>query len=84
MKFFDMKNLNKYPKIIRDKYKKIVRDKAIKNFEHELKLRQKKVSDFSDDEIEVLIAEEERKIIATHKTFSYRGIFAILTLGWFI
>ena len=78
-----MKNLNKYPKIIRDKYKKNVRDKAIKNFEHELKLRQKKVSDFSDDEIEVLIAEEERKIIDMHKSSSYKGILAIFGLGWF-
>ena len=78
-----MEHISRYPKIIRDKYKKNVRDKAIEKFEHELKLRQKKVSDFSDDEIEVLIAEEERKIIAIHKTFSYRGIFAILTLGWF-
>ena len=78
-----MRHISHYPKIIRDKYKKNVRDNAIKNFEHELKLRQKKVSDFSDDEIEVLIAEEERKIIAIHKTFSYRSIFAILTLGWF-
>ena len=84
MKAFDMKNLNKYPKIIRDKYKKTVRNKAIEKFEHELKFRQKKVSDFSDDEIEVLIAEEERKIIAMHKSSSYRGIFAILTLGLFI
>ena len=79
-----MWQISNYPKIIRDKYKKNVRDKAIKKFEYELRLRQKKVSDFSDDEIEVLIAEEERKIIAIHKTFSYRSIFAILTLGWFI
>tara|TARA_B110000305_G_scaffold42259_1_gene44163 strand:- start:43 stop:282 length:240 start_codon:yes stop_codon:yes gene_type:complete len=79
-----MKHISHYPKIIRDKYKKKVRDKAIEKFEHELRLRQKKVSDFSDDEIEVLIAEEERKIIAMHKSSSYRGIFAILTLGLFI
>ena len=83
MKFFDMKNLNKYPKIIRDKYKKTVRNKAIEKFEHELKFRQKKVSDFSDDEIEVLIAEEERKIIAIHKSSSTKAILAILGLGWF-
>jgi len=78
-----MKFLTKNTNLLKDKYKKKVRDKAIEKFEHELKLRQKKVSDFSDDEIEVLIAEEERKIIAIHKTFSYRSIFAILTLGWF-
>ena len=78
-----MEHISRYPKIIRDKYKKNVRDKAIKNFEHELKLRQKKVSDFSDYEIEVLIAEEERKIIAMHKSSSYKGILAIFGLGWF-
>ena len=78
-----MRQISNYPKIIRDKYKKNVRDKAIKKFEYELRLRQKKVSDFSDDEIEVLIAEEERKIIATHKSSSYKGILAIFGLGWF-
>ena len=78
-----MWQISNYPKIIRDKYKKNVRDKAIEKFEHELKLRQKKVSDFSDDEIEVLIAEEERKIIAIHKSSSTKSIFAILGLGWF-
>ena len=78
-----MKFLTKNTNLLKDKYKKKVRDKAIKNFEHELKLRQKKVSDFSDDEIEVLIAEEERKIIAIHKSSSTKSIFAILGLGWF-
>ena len=38
-----MKEISHHPKIIQDKYKKKVRDKAIKNFEHELKLRQKKI-----------------------------------------
>lgn len=72
-----MENINKYPKIIRDRYKKIVRDKAIKNFENELKIRQKKISDFSDDEIEVLIAEEERKVMSKIKTSAFTGILAI-------
>ena len=84
MKAFDMKNLNKYPKIIRDKYKKIVRDKAIKNFENELKIRQKKISDFSDDEIEVLIAEEERKIRSNHGKGGIKVALASVGLGWFI
>ena len=77
MKAFDMKNLNKYPKIIRDRYKKIVRDKAIKNFENELKIRQKKISDFSDDEIEVLIAEEERKVMSKIKISAFTVILAV-------
>ena len=72
-----MKNINKYPKIIRDRFKKIVRDKAIKNFENELKIRQKKISDFSDDEIEVLIAEEERKVMSKIKTGAFTGILAV-------
>ena len=72
-----MENINKYPKIIRDRYKKIVRDKAIKNFENELKIRQKKISDFSDDEIEVLIAEEERKVMSKIKTGAFTGILAV-------
>ena len=72
-----MENINKYPKIIRDRYKKIVRDKAIKNFENELKIRQKKISDFSDDEIEVLIAEEERKVMSKIKISAFTSILAV-------
>ena len=71
-----MKNINKYPKIIRDRFKKIVRDKAIKNFENELKIRQKKISNFSDDEIEVLIAEEERKVMSKIKFSAFTSILA--------
>ena len=64
-------------KYMQDKYKKFVRARAIKNFEMELKIRQKKISDFSDDEIEVLIAEEERKVMSKIKTGAFTGILAV-------
>jgi len=71
-------------KYMQDKYKKFVRARAIKNFEMELKIRQKKISDFTDDEIEVLIAEEERKIRSNHGKGGIKVALASVGLGWFI
>ena len=53
-----IKNLDKYPKWLVGKYKSFVREKAIERLK-ELKLRQKDMSDFTDDEMESLLAEEK-------------------------
>ena len=55
MKF---KNLNPSPKI-----KKILRKRAIKNVEEHISYQQKKVSDYSVDELRKLILSEEKKIL---------------------
>ena len=57
-----IKNLDKYPKWLVSKYKSFVREKAIERVKKELKLRQKDMSDFTDDEMESLLAEEEKKL----------------------
>ena len=65
-----IKNLDKYPKWLVSKYKSFVREKAIERVKKELKLRQKDMSEFTDDEIESLLAEEEREVEKKYK-FNY-------------
>ena len=55
MKF---KNLNPSSKI-----KKMLRKKAIKNVEEHISYQQKKVSDYSIEELRKLISSEEKKIL---------------------
>ena len=57
-----IKNLDKYPKWLVRKYKTFVREKAIEGVKKELRLRQKDFSDFSNDEMEALLAEEEKEV----------------------
>jgi len=54
-----------------------VREKAIENAKTRILLNQKKVEDFCDDELEILVKEEEDKIRANFKT---KGLYALLAL----
>ena len=78
-----IKNLDKYPKWLVGKYKSFVREKAIERVKKELKLRQKDMSDFTDDEMESLLAEEERQQDKKYKFNSLYAMLAILGINVF-
>ena len=78
-----IKNLDKYPKWLVSKYKSFVREKAIERVKKELKLRQKDMSEFTDDEIESLLAEEEREVEKKYKFNSLYAMLAILGINVF-
>ena len=78
-----IKNLDKYPKWLASKYKSFVREKAIERVKKELKLRQKDMSDFTDDEMETLLAEEEREVEKKYKFNSLYAMLAILGINVF-
>ena len=78
-----IKNLDKYPKWLVSKYKTFVREKAIERVKKELKLRQKDMSDFSDDEMESLLAEEEREVEKKYKFNSLYALLAIMGINYF-
>jgi hypothetical protein len=78
-----IKNLDKYPKWLVGKYKSFVREKAIERVKKELKLRQKDMSDFTDDEMESLLAEEEREVEKKYKFNSLYAMLAILGINVF-
>ena len=80
---FSIKSLDKYPKWLVGKYKTFVREKAIERVKKELKFRQKQMSDFTDDEMETLLAEEEREVEKKYKFNSLYALLAILGINAF-
>ena len=78
-----IKNLDKYPKWLVRKYKTFVREKAIEGVKKELRLRQKDFSDFSNDEMEALLAEEEKEVEKKYKFNSLYALLAVLGINAF-
>ena len=75
--------LKKYPKWLVEKYYKIIREKAIQRVQKELKLRQKNTEDFDDNELEALIAEEEKEVMKNHKMGSMQALLIVLGINIF-
>jgi len=77
-----------YPKIKSKQLKEIIslkiREKAIIATKARLIENHKSFDDFSDDELEVIIADEERKIIDDLKTKSLVVALAALGINFFI
>ena len=70
--------LKKYPEWLSKKYLQKVRHKAIDKVKKELSLRQKNIEDFSDDELEALIADEEKEVMESHKMGSMQALLILL------
>lgn len=60
-----------------------IRRKAIKSTKARLAVHHQKLEDYSDEELEVIIEDEERKIIDSLKTKSLLVILSILGLSLF-
>ena len=58
-----------------------IRKKAIKQFEKKLELLQKKVSDYTKEELENFVAQEEKEIIKSYKTKSIGVLLALLGIN---
>ena len=54
---------------------------AIERVKKELSFRQKEISDFSDNELEALIAEEEKEVMKTHKFGSMQALLILLGIN---
>ena len=67
-----------------DRVNKYYRDKAINETKNELRIRQKKWSDYSDSEIEEIIAEKEKEVRSNHKMTGLKLALLPFGLGWFI
>ena len=60
---------------------KLIREKAIKRAKARIALSRKKVSDLSQDEIEIITAEEEQKIKDTIKTSTFAAVLILLGIN---
>ena len=65
------------------KLKMHIRKKAMKQFEDKLILLQKKISDYTKDELEYFVAKEEKDIIKSYKNKSIAGLLALLGINIF-
>jgi len=69
---------------IKDKINFKIREKAILSTKARLAENHKTFNDFSDDELEIIIADEERKIIDDLKNKSLVAALAFLGLNFFV
>lgn len=61
--------------------RKKIRNKAIENAQSRILINQKKVEDFSQDELEIFVKEEEDKIKDAIKTKSLYAALALFGIG---
>jgi len=69
---------------VKDKINFKIREKAILSTKARLAENHKTFNDFSDDELEIIIADEERKIIDDLKNKSLVAALAFLGLNFFV
>jgi len=65
------------PKRIRSRLREKIRDKAISRAETRILIAGKKAEDFSEDELEIIVREEEQNIYSSIKT---KGLLAALSV----
>lgn len=54
--------IKKAPQAVKDKYKIKIREKAIERVKEKIIKHEKKIDDYSDDEMEAMIAEEQGRL----------------------
>lgn len=67
----------------KDSIKLRVRKQAIKNTKKTLILHEKSIKSLSDEEYEILLADEENKIWQKYKTNTIAGLAAFIGISWF-
>ena len=63
------------------KLKKIIRKKAIKNMEKNIAYNQKKISDYSKDELRKLVKKEEKEVRKSYMNLSVGALLALLGIN---
>lgn len=64
---------------VTDKYRRKLREKAIERSKVRIALAGRKIEDFSQDELEIIVREEEEKLRT--QVLSSVGVAALLVLG---
>jgi hypothetical protein len=78
-----LKKINEKKNELSHKLKMHIRKKAMRQFEDKLVLFQKKISDYSKDELESFVAKEEKDIIKSYKNKSIGALLALLGINIF-
>lgn len=64
---------------LQDKYRRVLREKAIARAKVEIALAGKRVSDYDQDQLEVIVAAEEKKLLEKYRNSAF--VVALLALG---
>ena len=64
-------------------YRSRLRDKAIKNAKVRIALAGKEVSDYTQDQLEIIVNDEEEKLVGKLKQSGFAVVLVGLGLGWF-
>lgn len=64
---------------LRRKYRSALREKAIARAKVEIALAGKRVSDYDQDQLEVIVAAEEKKLVEKYRNSAF--VVALLALG---
>lgn len=67
----------------KDKIKQAIRDKAIERAKVRIILCERDLADFSEEELEIIVAEEEQKIYNSFKEKGFLAVLAALGIGFF-
>ena len=78
-----IKTITNLPKATREKIRLSIRTRAIENAKVTIILAQKDINTFSEEDLEIIIADEERKIIDKMKSMSIMGILAFFGISLF-
>lgn len=77
------KTITNLPEATREKIRISIRTRAIENAKVTIILAQKDINTFSEEDLEIIIADEERKIIDKMKSMSVMGILAFFGISLF-
>ena len=66
-----------------DKYRMRIREKAINNAKASIALVGKRIEDYDEDQLEIIVQKEEQDIIQNYKSSALFGVLALLGIGYF-
>jgi hypothetical protein len=78
-----IKSITHLPENVRERIRLKIRARAIENAKVTIILAGRDINTFSEDDLEVIIADEERKIIDKMKSTSLVGILALFGITLF-
>ena len=72
----------KAPSRLKSRIRQKIRNKAISRAETRILLVGRKPQDFTADELEVIVAEEEEKLVSSIRSKGLLAVLAVLGLSW--
>ena len=69
--------------LVVDRYRVKIREKAISNAKASIALVGKRIEDYDEDQLEIIVQKEEQDIIAKYKNSALVGVLALLGIGYF-